>query len=167
MLVTSSLYGPFSNNSDANIRFSLVSRGEWVSLDAVMQQCRSQALPEDPNHNSLLIQGYIIRVVSNQNGLYRLSGSYQLDPPFLLAYLDLDEDQETKFTREEGYEEALILIDWSDDQKVGKKRFMLMLLKWREDGVAERKGLLGHYGSEYDSENLAKIPKLQTTFILA
>jgi len=81
--------------------------------------------------------------------------------------LDLDQDQQTVFPRkEQKYEEALMLFDWNDDQKANRKRFMLMLLMWLENGDAERRGLLGDYRSEYDSETLAKIPKFRRTFVL-
>jgi Heterokaryon incompatibility protein (HET) len=156
-----------SNQNDADIHFSLESGGEWVSLDEVMQQRWSNILPENSISPSLLVQGYIVRVVSAQNGLYRLYDFDQLDPPFLFAFLDLDQDQQTIFPREEQkYEEAVMLFEWNDDQKAKRKRFMLMLLTWLEDGIAERRGLLGDYRSEYDSETLAKIPKCQRAFIL-
>ena len=44
--------------------------------------------------------------------------------------------------------------------------YHVILLMWLENGVAERRGLLGDYRSEYDSETLAKIPKCQRVFIL-
>lgn len=59
-----------------------------------------------------------------------------------------------------------MLLEWNDDQRAKRKGFMLMLLMWLENGVAERRGLLGDYRSEYDSETLAKIPKCQRAFIL-
>jgi hypothetical protein len=156
-----------SNENDANIQFSLQSGGEWISLDEVMQRCWSNTLPEDSIPPSLLVQGYIVRVVSAQNGLYRLYDFDQLDPPFLFALLDLDQDQQTVFPREEHrYEEAVMLLEWNDDQRAKRKRFMLMLLMWLENGVAERRGLLGDYRSEYDGETLAKIPKSRRMFIL-
>jgi len=90
-----------------------------------------------------------------------------LDPPFLFDFLDLDQDRQTVFPRkEQKYEEALMLFDWNDDQRANRKRFMLMLLMWLENGDAEHRGLLGDYRSEYDSETLAKIPKFRRTFVL-
>jgi hypothetical protein len=156
-----------SNKNDANIRFSLKSGGEWVLLDKFMQNCQSNTLPEDSIPPSLLIQGYIVRVVSAQNRLYQLYDFDQLDPPFLVAFLDFDQDQQTVCPREEQkYEDAVMLVDWNDDQGTGKKRFVMMLLKWLGNGNAERRGLLGDYRSQYDSEALAKIPRSQRTFVL-
>ena len=159
-----------SNVNDADIQFSLNSGGEWVSLDEVMQRYQSHTLPEDSVPPSLLVHGFIVRVVSAQNGLYRLYNFDQSDPPFLFAFLDLNQDQQTVFPRKEHkYEEAVMLLDWNNDQRAKpkeKKRFMLMLLMWLENGTAERRGLLGDYRLEYDSEILAKIPKFRRTFVL-
>lgn len=150
----------------ADIRFSLQVGGKWVSLDDVIQQFSSKCLPEDCMSPSLLIRGYVVRVVDAGNGMYRLY-DFDLYPPYMFAPLDVDEPQET-VSDGQGiiFEEAVMLFDWTDSQKVAKKRFMLMLLKWREDGVAERKGLVGDYNTEYDSESMAKIPKSQRTFVL-
>jgi hypothetical protein len=81
----------------------------------------------------------------------------------------LDEDEATVSSQDGNsslIEEALILVDWNDDQKSTKRRFVMLLLKWVESGRAERRGLLSGYRDEYDTEALKEIPRTRKTFIL-
>ncbi|KAK4176787.1 HET-domain-containing protein [Triangularia setosa] len=97
-----------NTNGESPIHIWLSLQHNWVSLDKIVELCRSNVLPE----------------------------------------------------------EAVILLYWNDYQKAKKRRFILMLLVWIEDGVAQRKGILGDYRSEYDADVLEKVPKYRRTFIL-
>jgi hypothetical protein len=73
--------------------------------------------------------------------IYNICGQNALDFG-LRADLDLDEDiivNEPEGTKHSS-EDALILAEYYGEP--GKKMFALMLLRWREDGRAERKSIL-------------------------
>jgi hypothetical protein len=155
-----------SIQSDAYIRFSIYAEGELIPLHEAMQRY-SVVLPEDSP--ILVVEGDVVRLtLLNGTHSYRVWGCEQLSLRFWAAY-DLDEDTATGSSQggnSSPTEEALILVDWRDGQRSTRKRFVMLLLKWVEDGRAERRGLLSHYKDEYDTEALKEIPRTRKTFIL-
>jgi len=156
-----------SKQSDAYIKFWIYVKGEPIPLQEVMQQQRSNILPEDSP--SLLVEGDLVRLtLTNGKQPYRVWGCAHLGLEFW-AVFDLDQDiaADSPQNRDQSCDEdALILVDWTDDQKKRKKRFVLLLLRWIGDGRAERKGLVSEYRKEYDAEELKKIPRTRKMFVL-
>jgi hypothetical protein len=156
-----------SNQSDAYIRFWIHAGGKQIPLDEVTQQQHSTILPEDSPF--LLVQGDLVRLtLTNGKQPYRVWGCEHLSLKFW-AVFDLDQDVAADLPQDgdqSSAEDALILVDWNDSQKKNKKRFVLMLLRWIGGGRAERRGLLSEYRTEYDAEELRKIPRTRKMFIL-
>jgi hypothetical protein len=155
-----------SLQSDAYIRFWIHAGGKQVPLHEVMQHQLSTVLPEDSPF--LLVEGDLVRLtLSNGNQPYRVWGSEQLSHAFWATF-DLDQDMaaDSQVGDRSSAEDALILVDWNDDQKKSKKRFVLMLLRWVKDGLAERRGLVSEYSTEHDAEALRQIPRTRKRFVL-
>ncbi|KAI3325999.1 heterokaryon incompatibility protein-domain-containing protein [Xylariaceae sp. AK1471] len=155
-----------SHRSDAYIRFWIYAGDEQVPLHEVMQQQLSIVLPE--NYPFLLVEGDLVRVTPKRKNMYRVWGCEHLSLEFAASY-DLDEDMAADLSQagdRSSTEDALILVDWNDSQRKTKKRFVLMLLRWIQDGLAERKGLLSEYRLEHDAEALEQIPRTRKKFIL-
>ena len=109
--------------------------------EVMQQQQHSIVLPEDSTF--LLVQGDLVRfTLTNGKQPYRVWGCQHLSIKFW-AVFDLDQDVAANLLQvgdKSSVEDALILVDWIDNQKKPRKRFVLMLLKWVEGGRAERRG---------------------------
>ena len=81
---------------------------------------------------------------------------------YVLPRIDLDENDVDSTEAQD----ALILIDWRDGGKRSQRRFILMLLKWVEKGVAERVGLLGRYYEKWNVSFLERLYKRKVEFEL-
>ena len=137
-----------------------------MPLHQVLWQQHSHVLPEESPF--LLVQCDVVRfTLTNGKQPYRVQGCEHL-LEFWAAF-DLDHDTGAELTLAGGKsstEDALILVEWNDSQKLQKKRFVLMLLGWIEDGRAERRGLLSDCRKEYDVGALKRIPRTRKTFVL-
>ena len=171
---TQSLFGAYlkgdndvSIQNDAYIHFHMYVGNKPMPLHQVLRQQNSRILPEESPF--LLVQGDIVQfTLTNGKQPYRVQGCEHLPLEFWAAF-DLDHDTGADVTQAGGKsttEDALILVDWNDWQKPQRKRLVLMLLGWIEDGRAERRGLLSEYRKEYDVEALRQIPKTRKTFLL-
>jgi hypothetical protein len=118
----------------------MYAEGELIPLHEAMQRY-SVVLPEESP--ILVVEGDLVRLtLVNGKHPYRVWGCEELSLRFWVAY-DLDEAEATVSSQDGNsslIEEALILVDWNDDQKSTKKRFVMLLLKWVESGRAERGG---------------------------
>lgn len=121
-----------------------------------MQQQHSVVLPD--GFPFLLVEGDLVRfTVTNGKQPYRVWGCEHLSLEFW-AVFDLDQDKAAdspQFGDTSSAEDALILVNWNDDQRKSRKRFTLMLLRWVEGGRAE-----------YDAEALSLIPRTRKRFVL-
>ena len=155
-----------SIQNDAYIHFQIYAENRPMPLHQVLQQQHSHVLPEESPF--LLVQGDVVRyTLTDGKQPYRVQGCEHLLE--FWAVFDLDHDTGAGLTQAGGKsstEDALILVEWNDLQKPQKKRFVLMLLRWIDDGRAERRGLLSDYKKEYDVEALRQIPRTRKTFIL-
>lgn len=81
---------------------------------------------------------------------------------------DIDADEEETCSRGDWHEpqDALILIEWNDDQPQSKTRWIFMLLRWVSDGIAERVGLLSKYRDECDTRFTKSVPRRRMKFEL-
>jgi hypothetical protein len=144
----------------------MYAEDELIPLHEAMQRY-SVVLPEDSP--ILVVEGDVVRLtLVDGKQPYRVWGCEQLSLGFSAAY-DLDEDTATGSSQggnSSPIEEALILVDWEDHQWGTNQRFVMLLLKWVDDGRAERRGLLSHYRDRYATEAVKKIPRTRKTFIL-
>lgn len=152
-----------SIQNDAYIHFQTYAGGKLLPLDKVLQQQQSYILPEESPF--LLVEGDVVRITQTEiKGRYQVQGCEHLRLEFH-ALFDLDADtaaaELTQVERGESpnTEDALILVEWNDSQWRHKKRFVLMLLAWVEEGRAERRGVLSEYKTEYDAEALKQVPR--------
>ena len=152
--------------NDAYIHFQMWVGNKPVPLHQLLRQQNSHVLPEESPF--LLVQGDIVRfTLQNGKQPYRVEGCEHLLE--FWAVFDLDHDTGADLTQagsKSSTEDALILVEWNDLQKPQKRRFVLMLLRWVEDGRAERIGLLSDYRTEYDVAALRQIPRTRKTFVL-
>lgn len=156
-----------SVQSDAYVCFWVNAGEKQLPLHEVMQQQHSVVLPDGSPF--LLVEGDLVRfTLTNGKQPYRVWGCEHLSLEFW-AVFDLDQDKAAdspQFGETSSAEDALILVNWNDDQRKSRKRFTLMLLRWVEGGRAERKGLLSDYRKEYDAEALSLIPRTRKRFVL-
>ena len=151
----------FTLHSDAYLKFWVQIRGQSVPLHNALELSGSNLLPEESY--SLLVEGGIVSVkmYGPLSPFYYIDGAEDLALRLFLEF-DLDEDRASPLEMED----ALVLVDWNDSQSQSKKRFVLMLITWVHEGVAERKGLLSGYKDEYDASTIHKIPKIRRKFFL-
>jgi hypothetical protein len=164
-----------SATNEAYLRFWLQFEGQPMPLQEVIQRKTSNALIEHSPY--LWVEGDLVRVRNcARRGVYRFCGQDgEYLTPVVFAQFDLQPPVEygtdgTVISDETSIDEALVLVQWNDSQKQGKKRIVMMLLDWvandRAERRAERRGLLSDYRSEWDAEFLKRVPRMRKKFIL-
>ena len=130
-----------SIQNDAYTHFQMYAGNKLMPLHQVFQQQHSHILPAESPF--LLVQKNIVQFTpTDRKQPYRVPGCEHLLE--LWAVFHLDHDTGAGLTQAGGKsstEDALILVEWNDSQKPRKKRFVLMLLRWIEDGRAEGRGV--------------------------
>jgi hypothetical protein len=168
----------YSAQNDAHLQFWQFSQGQQVPLREIIQQLRSNAVPEESPY--LVVEGDLLRVKVNparRNFCYceqndkklEFGGRADLDlappPTPLESNISLTShtaDQEGS----DSVEDALILLEWYKSRATNKKRMVMMLLTWVTNDRAERKGLLCEYGYGGSKKDFKSIPKTRRKFIL-
>ncbi|KAK4159551.1 heterokaryon incompatibility protein-domain-containing protein [Cladorrhinum sp. PSN259] len=147
--------------SAANLRFWVMLKGNYLSLNDAISHCGERLLPEGTGSERLLVEGDLVRLRRTSTGAYRVHDCEGLDLT-LFAELDIHVDGGSI----KPLEDALILVNWNDNQKASQKRFVMMLLEWVEEGVAQRKGLVSDYRTQYSATALSQISTTHRTFVL-
>ena len=133
-----------------------------------MRQSESNMLPEYSER--LIVDGDIVKVTLNPQGSnFRFPSLIASEKRWFVGLANMDihwnipRGSDARFLEDE---EALILVDWIDDQRQHKRRFVLMLLKWVGDRRAERVGLLNEHRDEIGADTVAKLERRRMTFEL-
>lgn len=141
-----------------------------VSLDEAIEFSETNILPE--KSISIFLEGEIITVMqrkTDESFWFCQKDNEPILDHVIYAYPDIDgvekEDSDSK-GREFELRDALILIEWNDDQRSSETRFVLMLLQWVADGIAERVGLLGEYRKSWDIRFVKSLPRKRKKFEL-
>jgi hypothetical protein len=156
-----------SATNEAGVEFWLRQDGDQAPLHKILEQHSTNVLPE--YSTTILVEGDVVRVKLSDNAeSFHFYG--QDDGPVALgssAHLDLavPAPDMGEGGRDAAYD-ALILVEWHDSQRKGKRRLVMMLLHWIGPDVAERKGLLSEYRREWTAESLKKIPRTRRRFTL-
>jgi hypothetical protein len=166
-----SIFGSYLNGltkesglSDANLRFWLMVGGNYLPLNDVVSNYRYRLIPEGKDSQQLLVEGDIVRLRRTPHGAHRVYDCEHLDLTLFMS-LDLEHLPGAEHPVEL-FEDALILVNWNDDQKLTQRRFVMMLLEWVEEGVAERRGLVSDYRTEHSATIISQIPTSRKTFRL-
>ncbi|KAH7176206.1 heterokaryon incompatibility protein-domain-containing protein [Dactylonectria macrodidyma] len=152
-----------TNPNHASVRFWVMLGGNYMPLNDVVSH-REKLIPEGKDSQRLLVEGNLVRLCREYGKGHRVHDCQHLDLVFF-ATLDM-EPYPAKKCQEVLVEDALVLINWTDSQRQTQRRFVMMLLEWVEEGVAERRGLVSNYRAEYSAEILNQIPTARKTFIL-
>jgi len=164
--------------NDAYLQFWKFSEGQQMPLREIIQQLKSQAVPEDSHF--LVVEGDLVRVKLDPAGRdFHHCEQDDKELGFIgSAYLDLESPSTpsksnislTSHTADpEGsssVEDALILIAWCDLQETSERRMVMMLLTWVTNDVAERKGLLYSHVDAAAAESYRAIPRTRKKFLL-
>lgn len=168
-----------SAKNDACLRFWQYSHGQEAPLHKIIQQLRSNAVPEHSPY--LVIEGDLVRVkLGKDPGAFRFCGRDDKELPLgCRAHLDLEPsrtpsrsnisltgDQADDPEDSRSVDDALVLVEWNDSRKKAVRRSVMMLLGWVTDDRAERRGLLSEYAREWDAEALKSIPRIRRKFTL-
>ena len=144
-------------------RFRVELPGSGTSLAQAVERSTTDLLPE--TSTSIIIEGEIVKVKRSSmvsSGFF-LCGHDGAGIQDLMIRLERDVDtiDEKGFSNEEGCEpqDALIVIEWHDDQPESETRFVLILLRWVGEGIAERLGLLGAYRYSIKKTIIQSVPR--------
>jgi hypothetical protein len=155
---------PEAGLDEANVLFWIMVGGVYTPLSEVISNTGGRMIPEEALSQRILVEGDLVRVYRDGDAGYKVHGVEQLDLTFSVSYdIALAGSQEYC---EDGLEDALVLVNWNDCQRKSRRRFIMMLVEWVEDGVAERRGLLSSYRLGYSAEVLGQIPRTRTRFML-
>jgi hypothetical protein len=174
--------------SHAYLRIWLHIDDKPVPLHEIMATHNSNILPEDSS--DLLVEADVVQVffqedVHNRYKPACLDGGNFVLTPFY-AVFDLDPDPVRGHKRKisddrplviehgpfdthgirRGLEDAIILVNWNDDQRQSKHRCILMLIEWTGEGRARRRGLLSEYKLSHEAAHIKELPKRRCKFIL-
>ena len=132
----------------------------------MLQGLESNALPEISPQ--LQIEGDVVRVrrdKSPRSNLFGLLFDGQDNQVFVeitpAASFDIDDRAGL-----DNFTDAVVLIEWNDAQKKTKMRFVMMLLKWVTDDMAERIGILSEYRHEWNAGDVGRIERTKKRFFL-
>jgi Heterokaryon incompatibility protein (HET) len=164
--------------NDAYLQFWKVSRGQQVPLHEIIQQLKSNAVPEDSH--CLAVEGDLVRVKLKSTSLgfqhceqndkeMGFFGGAHLDlvPPLTPSKSNISCTSHMADPEGSGsMEDALILIEWCDSQETNERRMTMMLLTWVTKDVAERRGLLYSYVDAPAAESYKAIPRTRRKFLL-
>ncbi|MCJ1261537.1 hypothetical protein MMC22_001401 [Lobaria immixta] len=141
-----------------------------VSLDEAIEFSETNILPE--KSISIFLEGEIITVMqrkTDESFWFCQKDNGPILDHVIYAYPDIDgaeKEESDSNGREFELRDALILIEWNDDQRSSETRFVLMLLQWVADGIAERVGLLGEYRKSWDIRFVKSLPRKRKKFEL-
>lgn len=163
---------PENESSELIPAFKVSTKDSGLELRDAIKCATTDMLPElSP---ALLIEGDLVRVrrESNQSVKAGKVGHIRfrfcdkddkiMSAVYILPRIDLDEDDKDSSDAQD----ALVLIDWRDGCRKAQRRFILMLLKWVEEGVAERVGLLGRYYEKWNKVFLENLWRRRVKFEL-
>lgn len=131
------------------IQVEIPNLGE--SLAETVKKTKTKMLPEAST--SIIIEGDVLEVsivppscsfyLRNRDGTLVCCNSFG-------ASIDTDRPLVRPSATTGKTLDALVIVNWSDSQPKTEVRFVLMLLRWVGDNIAERVGLLGHYSKSVD-----------------
>lgn len=120
------------------------------TLAQTIENSRTKILPE--LSTSIIVEGDVFRLVKDPfYGFWRFCDwngkrhPYQPEPFPQPDVPGRGGGQAATAKALEGVQDGLVIVNWNVDQSETEVRFVLMLLRWVGDNIAERVGLLGHY----------------------
>lgn len=152
------------------IKVEIPNLGE--TLAETIKNTKTKILPEAST--SIIVEGDVLRLVKGKIDHrharfdFRYKNGIVVQRPSLYARVDVSgpDDLAAKRKTLEGVEDALIIVEWTDSQPETQVRFILMLLRWVGDNIAERVGLIGDYGEDWEKTFVDSLPRRRVKFEL-
>ena len=168
-----SLYGRYLREvavdfppNEAQTRFWLDIDGRETSLQDFINMNNAKDIPELTQR--LIVEGdfVVLHYVGPPSGRYYyiVNDTRKFEPDIPTDnHIEPESSHENHIS---GEENVLVLLQWRESQRIDKRRFLLMVLKWIDEDHAERKGLLTHYRDEFSSEWIERQPRVRKKFTL-
>ena len=166
------VWGPSMKKLKPAIKVEIPGLGE--TLAEKIENTKSNILPE--SSTSIIVEGDILRFAKARIRRPNMAWFHFLDTngnmyPYspLNAQVDVSgpgvQPAATMKTLK-GVQDALVIVEWSDRQPETEVRFVLMLLRWVGDKIAERVGLVGEYSTRWDKNLVNSLPRRRVKFEL-
>ena len=148
------------------IKIQIPNLGE--DLAETVKNTKTKMLPE--TSTSIIVEGDVLEVSTVLHRPYSFhlrnrDGTLASDDSFR-ASIDTDRHLVPLGSNTVKILDALVIVNWSDSQPETEVRFVLMLLRWVGDNIAERVGLLSNYHKVWDKDSVDSLSRRRVKFEL-